>query len=100
MIQDTDELERFERFKNLVWDSITPSWCLKHGVECIDEIPEIAPMDIFFLGVRMGVIISEDLNIFKYVGDRIPLSLDGDDIAYLFPKDLYEKILVFNFVPD
>lgn len=99
-MKNTNEVERFERFKNLVWDRITPSWCLKHGVECVQEVPQIAPMDIFFLGVRMGEIHAEDLDFVNYVGDRIPMSLDGDDIAYLFPKDLYEKILVFNFVPD
>lgn len=99
-MKNTDEVERFERFKNLVWDKLNPSWCLRYGVECVQEVPQIAPMEVFFLGLRMGEIPAEDLGIVKYVGDRIPLSLDGDDIAYLFPKDLYEKILVFNFVPD
>lgn len=102
-----DEARNLMRFKSLVAGALSSpkvnQWCLENGVEIVLEIPEIAPMEIFCLGLR----IRQDLDIkledkiqafIERVGDRIPVS-ENEDFAYLFPKDLYEKILILGAAP-
>lgn len=102
-----DEVRRFLKFKELVQGMISSvnvnHWCLRHGVEIVQEIPEIAPMEVFFIGLKMNPkpdgLSDEVLGFIERVGDRVPVS-DNEDFAYLFPRDMYEKILFFNMLPD
>lgn len=100
-----DEVRRFLKFKGLVQGMISSvavnHWCLRHGVEIVQEIPEISPMEVFFIGLRTEG--ADEMSpgveaLVARVGDRVPVS-DNEDFAYLFPRDLYEKILLFETVP-
>lgn len=104
-----DEAERFIKFKALVQGRLSSidvnHWCLRNGVEIVAERHQIAPMEVFFLGLKLGgreplgEVEQEVLDFISYVGDRVPVS-DNEDFAYLFPRDLYEKILLFGVLPD
>lgn len=104
------EIRRFTKFKGIV-SAILQSvrsheWCARNGVDIVPEIEEITPMELFFLGIRAegraGCRTYEEHEageVRKLVGDRIPVS-DGEGFVYIFPRDLYEKILVFESIPD
>lgn len=104
-----DEAERFIKFKSLVQGKLSSidvnQWCLRNGVEIVSEMYKIAPIEVFFLGLKMSGLehlgeVGEDvISFIEMVGDRIPVS-DNEDFAYLFPKDLYDKILLFGVLPD
>lgn len=103
-----DEAVRFVKFKELVMEKLSSvgvnHWCLRNGIEIVPERDELAPMEVFFLGVRLGGILPERadpgvLDFISHVGDRVPVS-DNEDFAYLFPRDMYEKALFFQTLPD
>jgi hypothetical protein len=106
-----DETRKFLKFKDIVGPKLNSVdvnlWCVRHDVEIIEELPEVAPIETFFLAYRSAVdktpyenLLDEKVRCFiRHVGDRIAVS-DNEDFAYLFPRDLYEKILVFGTVPD
>lgn len=95
------EIRRFTKFKGVVSEVLqsvrSHEWCVRNGVDIIPEVEEIAPMELFFLGMRAEGRQPE--SEYAIVGDRIPVS-DGDGWVYVFPRDLYEKILVFGMIPD
>lgn len=94
----------FLKFKGLVYRKITSEqWCWNHGIQIVPEmIPEIEPAEIFFLAWRLSdkrpEVSKEILDFVEKVGDRVPVS--DEDRVYLFPRDLHDKILLFNAVPD
>lgn len=93
---------KFMKFKGLVYGKITSEeWCWRNGVEIAQEIPEIEPAEVFFLAWRLAderpEVPREILEFVERVGDRVPVS--DEERIYLFPRDLYEKILVFLSVP-
>ena len=123
------ENELFITFKSLIRKKILKcervnDWCLRHGVEIIPEMHEIAPIEAFIFAYRVvdgmfpdekgstktervrevsersNLGVSEDvLNLILKIGDRVPVSID-EDLVYLFPRDFYDKVLLFNMVPD
>ena len=103
-----EEAERFVKFKELVQEKLSSvdvnQWCVRNAVEIVAEKHQIAPMEVFFLGLKVGGMESlgeveqEVLDFISHVGDRVPVS-DNEDFAYLFPRDLYEKILMFGMLP-
>ena len=102
------ETVRFVKFKELVMEKLysvdVNHWCLRHGIEIVQERNEFAPMEVFFLGLRLGGLPPEEadhgaLDFISHVGDRVPVS-DNEDFAYLFPRDMYEKVLLFQILPD
>lgn len=103
-----EETVRFVKFKELVMEKLSSvdvnHWCLRNGIEIVRERNEIAPMEVFFLGLRLGGLppegpSPETLDFISHVGDRVPVS-DNEDFAYLFPRDMYEKVLLFQILPD
>ena len=104
-----NEIRRFVRFKGIVSEMLHSvrchKWCAKHGIEIVPEIPEIEPMELFFLQARANGqtpeshSTSDKVYFAQVIGDKIPVS-EGDGFAYLFPSDLYQKILVFGAIPD
>lgn len=121
--QYENEAILFMKFKGLLSShQITSSWCLKHGIEVVTEMDEIAPMEAFLVGYRtwerilgeqgtdkqhvLRVIAKAGLDlddkIVEFIvrlGDRVPVS-DNEDLVYLFPRDLVDKALLFNIIPD
>lgn len=103
-----DEAERFVKFKELVRGKLSSvdvnHWCVRNGIEIVAEMDKIAPIEVFFLGLKvagiesLGEVEPEVLDFISHVGDRVPVS-DNEDFAYLFPRDLYEKILMFGVLP-
>lgn len=102
-----EETVRFVKFKELVMEKLSSvdvnHWCLRNGVEIVQEMSEIAPIEVFFLGLNISPmpdgLSEETIRFVERVGDRVPVS-DNEDFAYLFPKELYDKILVFGMLPD
>lgn len=122
-----EESSAYIKFKGLVSGRLyrsddLNSWCLRYGVEIIPEMDEIAPIEAFVVGYRtwerilgkkgegrehvLDVIAGAGLELDDKIvdflvrlGDRVPVS-ESEDLVFLFPRDLYDKILVFNMVPD
>lgn len=94
---------KFMKFKGRVYGKIgSEDWCFRHGVEILSEsIPEIEPMEVFFLAWRLTEdrmdVSKEILDLIEKVGDRIPVS--DEERVYLFPKDFYDKVLLFGTAP-
>lgn len=102
-----DETNRFMKFKELVEPRLCSTgchlWLVDHGIGVVEEPAEIAPVEVFFIGLRSGEVELDSLppNVLKFVemvGDRVPVS-NNEDFAYLFPRDLYDKILLFGMLP-
>lgn len=124
-----DESTLFVKFKGILTQEIQrngvqdfASWCLKHGIEVVAEMDEIAPTEAFIVGYRtwerilgeqgkdkqhvLRVLAKAGLDLEDKIvdfivrlGDRVPVS-DNEDLVYLFPRDFVDKSLLFNMMPD
>lgn len=122
-IQYEDEAALLIKFKGLLSSHhITSEWCLRHGIEVITEMDDIAPMEAFLVGYRtwerilgeqgkckqhvLRVLAKAGLDLedkivdfIVQLGDRIPVS-ENEDLVYLFPRDFVNKVLLFGTLPD
>lgn len=130
LVQDEhlEENSSFVKFKGLLTPRLYGGnqdifqWCLKHGVEVVSEMDEIAPVEAFMIGYRTwerilgekgegrehvlkvlggaGIELEDKIVDFLVrIGDRVPVSL-SEDLVFIFTRDLYDKVLLFNMIPE